>query len=455
MSEIPFYISLTTMFQRQRQCRQTLESLLQQSLQPKKIFVFVSEKPYLLDKGIRQFCLDPSLTELTMKYPQIEVEWVENEGPFRKLLPFLRKNWSKENRIVITCDDDVIYKKDFCKMAIDLWRERQCCIGFEGSQIRPSFDYNSFPSAKGTQHLWNLATGVGGILYETKWFINKEFFNWKEFPFNDDLWFTSWRIAANIECYVHSISSIERTFAMKEGQTLWSSFNSTKNSSALEKILHLFVYKGYIQNQESFFPRDSQILFEWNAYIQTKLLPLLKTNLEGSIWNKHLTNQPDSSLLPKQQNILHIGKTLSGKKVCEVGFNAGFSTLLLLLANPNITVQCLDLGEHSYTLPAFQQLQKDFGERIQLLLGDSQTTMKTLSEGYDFVHVDGGHTESIALSDCREALRILNSKGLLLLDDTNLTAVQKGMQPFLSQVEEVPLPNALTNYEHKLYRKKV
>ena len=74
MSIPPLYVSMTTIFQRQKQCAQAILSLLQQTVVPKQIYLYVSEKPYLLDKGIRRFCLDPSLTEVTMKYPQVIVE---------------------------------------------------------------------------------------------------------------------------------------------------------------------------------------------------------------------------------------------------------------------------------------------------------------------------------------------------------------------------------------------
>ena len=452
--EKEIYVSLTTIFQRQKQCAKAIESIFQQSFQPTKVFLLVSSKPYLLDKGIRQFCLDPSLTELTMKYKNLEVNWIENEGPYRKLLPLLKKDW-KRNNLIITVDDDVVYKKDFLETAVKLWKEKQCCIGFEGTRIDSSMKYNAFQDARGTQDLWNIAKGVGGVLYDSSWFSNEAIFNWKDFPTTDDLWFTVWRISAGIPCYIHTDSSIQRSITAANQETLWGKFNSTKNSDALEKILHWFVYKGFLLNQDSFFQPSSQLLFEWNRYIQTQLLPVfLSEPLEGSIWNKHLQNEPDMALLDKQKNLLSIVKDLSGSRMCEVGFNGGFSALLWLLGNSSIHLDCLDLGEHSYTQIAYQKLKDRFGNRITLQLGDSQQTMKNLEYGYDLVHVDGGHSEAVAKSDCQQAIRILKPGSLLLLDDTNLTAVTDGLSPFLHQLEEVPLPFSSSSYKHTLYRKK-
>jgi predicted O-methyltransferase YrrM len=454
--EKEIYVSLTTIFQRQKQCARAIESIFQQSFQPTKVFLFVSSKPYLLDKGIRQFCLHPSLTELTLKYKNLEVNWVENEGPYRKLLPLLKKFWKRDNVLIVTVDDDVVYKKEFLETAVKLWKEKQCCIGFEGTCIDSALNYNLFHDAKGTEYLWNMPKGVGGVLYDCSWFPNDAIFNWKEFPYTDDLWFTSWRIAASIPCYIHTESSIQRSMTATNQETLWGKFNSTKNSDALEKILHWFVYRGFLENQDSFFQANSQLLFKWNRFIQTQMIPHFpKESLEGSIWNKHLQNEPNISLLEKQKNLLWIAKYLSGTRVCEVGFNGGFSALLWLLGNSSIQLDCLDLGEHLYTQIAFEKLKETFGDRITLQLGDSQITMKNLEYGYDLVHVDGGHSEAIAKSDCKEAIRILKPGGLLLLDDINLSEVRDGVRPFLNELEEVSLPFSSTLYKHSLFKKKI
>lgn len=447
------YITLTTIFQRQRQCARTLESIFSQSVQPKKIYLFLSDKPHLLDKGIRQFCTDPSLTELQMKHPNLIIEWVENQGPYRKLLPLLKKVWQKDV-LLLTIDDDVVYKKDFVKTALDLWNEHRCCIGFEGTRMNSSFEYQSFQDAKGTKDLWNLPKGVGGILYTASWFSNQAIFQWKDYPSTDDLWFTAWRIAAKQPCYIHTETSIERSLAVVNNESLWNKFNASKNSELLEQIFHGFVYKKYLVGKEDFFPEVSQTLFRWNSFVLNYLPFLPPEPLEGSLWNKHLSSEPEITLLGKQKNFVSLAKDLSGGLVCEIGFNAGFSAALWLLANPSLRLHCFDLGEHSYTRPAFDILQNQFGDRIQLQLGDSQVTMKMLVPGYDLVHVDGGHTEAIAKSDCQQALRILKPGGLLLLDDTNLGAVLKGIEPFLDKFIEIPLPFSSSSYKHTLYRKR-
>ena len=48
----------------------------------------------------------------------------------------------------------------------------------------------------------------------------------------------------------------------------------------------------------------------------------------------------------------------------EIGFNSGFSTLLMLLTNPYVCVSCFDLGEHIYTMPCYEKLKEKFNDLL-------------------------------------------------------------------------------------------
>lgn len=244
-------ISLTTIFDRQKYCSQALKSLLSQTILADEIRLYVSSGPYLLDKGIQPYSLEPSLLDIVSKNKQISVEWVENQGPYRKLLPSLRRYW-QQDVLIITCDDDVEYKSDFLEKAVSLYTEKQCCIGFQGTRINNTFDYNSFQDAKDTQDLWNLPKGVGGILYNPKWFSNLSIFEvnpkWK----NDDLWFVAWRIASGVECYIAKESSLKKSFATKT--TLWSNYNETTNTAYFQEIIELFLWEGWLSENLIKFP---------------------------------------------------------------------------------------------------------------------------------------------------------------------------------------------------------
>lgn len=442
-------VSCTTIFDRQKQCAKVLKSLLQQTKKIDELRLYVSSDSFLLDKGIQQYCLDPLLYELTVKNKHIQVEWVKNTGPYRKLLPALKTYW-QQDILLITCDDDVEYRETFIEEAVSLYEQYQCCIAFQGTRMNHSFDYASFFDAKGTQDMWNLPKGVGGIVYNPKWFTNPAIFdinlNWK----NDDLWFVAWRIASGIECYIAKEGSVKQSFATKTN--LWNSYNQTNNSVCLEEILHLLCYKGWLQGQDSFFSETSQILFEWNRYLQQKLLVhVVNEDLEGNIWSRNHSKEPDMTLLNKQKNIVWLAKHLEEGTMLEVGLNAGFSALLVLLSNPKIHIIGYDLGEHVYARRCIETLQFDFPGRLEVVFGDSRETLPLLgSKVYDFIHIDGGHSEEVAKSDVKEASRLLKPNGFLLIDDTNLGDVQKAIRASV-ELKEIPLPNKTSIYSHSLF----
>ena len=79
-------ITLTTIKSRVDLLEKVVASLHQQQLPPKKIYINVSRKAYLLDEGI-----DPSDSSLQRleRYPLVRICWTENTGPYRKILPYL------------------------------------------------------------------------------------------------------------------------------------------------------------------------------------------------------------------------------------------------------------------------------------------------------------------------------------------------------------------------------
>jgi predicted O-methyltransferase YrrM len=104
-------------------------------------------------------------------------------------------------------------------------------------------------------------------------------------------------------------------------------------------------------------------------------------------------------------------------RVMEIGFNSGFSTLLMLLSNPNIHISCFDLGEHRYTMKCYEKLKETFGERINIVLGDSTKTLLNIHDKFDLIHIDGGHSTEVAESDIINSYRLSKSGTILIMDD--------------------------------------
>ena len=156
------------------------------------------------------------------------------------------------------------------------------------------------------------------------------------------------------------------------------------------------------------------------AYINANLLPIIYNCgelLEGNIFMYHHTTEYTDMFLNKAKNISNMVLNKNIKNVMEIGFNSGFSALLMLLSNPNICVSCFDLGEHTYTLPCYNKLKETFGDRINITLGDSTKTLPTKNNKYDLIHIDGGHSTEVAESDIVNSYRLSKQGTILIMDD--------------------------------------
>jgi len=155
-------------------------------------------------------------------------------------------------------------------------------------------------------------------------------------------------------------------------------------------------------------------------YIDTNLLPIIHNYgelLEGNIFMIHHTTEYTDVFLNKTKNISNLVLNKNIKNIMEIGFNSGFSTLLMLLTNPNIHITCFDLGEHKYTIPCYEKLKETFGDRINITLGDSTKTLQNINEIYDLIHIDGGHSTEVAESDIKNCFRLSKQGTILIMDD--------------------------------------
>lgn len=111
-------VNLTTTRQRFYLLRYTLVSLVEQTLRADKILVWLSEEPYLRDKGMAGFDYAECLEEWMPDYKEkgIEIRHTKNTGPYRKLIPCLRE--AKDDDVLVTADDDIIYRRDWLSRLI-------------------------------------------------------------------------------------------------------------------------------------------------------------------------------------------------------------------------------------------------------------------------------------------------------------------------------------------------
>lgn len=155
-------------------------------------------------------------------------------------------------------------------------------------------------------------------------------------------------------------------------------------------------------------------------YIIDNLLPIIHNcgeQLEGNIFMSHHTTDFTDVYVNKVKNISNILLNKNIKHVMEIGFNSGFSALLMLLSNPNITVTCFDLGDHKYTMPCYEKLKESFSNRINLILGNSLQTLPNINDIYDLIHIDGSISTEFVASDIINSYRLSKLGTIIILND--------------------------------------
>jgi hypothetical protein len=116
------------------------------------------------------------------------------------------------------------------------------------------------------------------------------------------------------------------------------------------------------------------------------------------------------------------------KSICEIGFNAGHSTLAWLSSNPNATVTMFDLWQHEYSPKGEEFIRSQTiltPDRMKIIKGSSLDTVKQFHRDNpqfkcNVISIDGGHDYKIAVQDV-ENMKFLSDPffNILLIDDTN------------------------------------
>ena len=160
----------------------TLDSLLAQQLpadgRPVELHLFLSQEPYLLDRGfeglpgflqrrIWSSRLGPGL--------RLRVHWTANLGPYRKLLPLLELLTPEQQRLdplLITADDDTLYPSDWLRRLVAAQERWGCVVAFRGRQmvleqgeVVPYRDWRVNDERLLQPSLLTVPTGKDGICY--------------------------------------------------------------------------------------------------------------------------------------------------------------------------------------------------------------------------------------------------------------------------------------------------
>ncbi|MDY0132482.1 MAG: hypothetical protein RBR53_07420 [Desulforegulaceae bacterium] len=194
-------VSLATTSQRLTLCRAALISLATQSLPASKIVVNVSKEPYLRDSGIKNknvlAFLTNGLDVLAKK--TIEIRWVDNTGPYRKLIPTLQT--ANDNDIIVTADDDIFYGQQWLKLLLEDFDPENKIIHAARARyqrknhLKKLTGYGYWPIVNKPALIvddWIITYGGGAVLCKS-WFSDDllEDSNYLNVaPIADDLWYS-------------------------------------------------------------------------------------------------------------------------------------------------------------------------------------------------------------------------------------------------------------------------
>jgi protein O-GlcNAc transferase len=266
------YVSLTTIYDNQTILLITLKSLLNQTRRADTYFLMVSEAPYLLDKGFANRQMTPDLSSFLDQHKDlIVVQWVENTGPYRKLLPLLKAKWN-EDCLIITVDDDTEYHPSLIENYLRDWDQHHCCLSYRGFTFKMAnslklLDYEKRDKLN-HKYLYNFHTGKGGVVYHPDFFkksgdlvFNRDLFR-ECCETGDDIWFNFVRIANGVECFV-----VDRQYMTKDCSTplslyvhynMKSHLNTVNIQKTVTKLISLNVL------------RDVGVVFDSDRYWENR-----------------------------------------------------------------------------------------------------------------------------------------------------------------------------------------
>jgi len=185
--------------------------------------------------------------------------------------------------------------------------------------------------------------------------------------------------------------------------------------------------------------------------------------LEGNCFYYHTTVDEFPELYSKQLNLFWCGKQ-AVENICEIGFNAGHSTMLMLLGRSNtpLNFTIFDIGQHAYTKPTYEYIKSKFTHvNFEYVEGDSTITMpewinnhQELMYKYDVVHVDGGHGEHCISNDMKNTDLLVKKNGIVIIDDTDSETINKYVDLYISSGNYIELDLLKTyGYPHRIIKK--
>jgi hypothetical protein len=261
-------VTLTAISGRLASLPAVLESLRQQTYRPERVHLHLSHEPHLLDQGVADN--EPLLEEITAD-GWVQLHWVANSGPYRKIVPFLQTGGygqGKEHDLFITVDDDTLYPPRFIEYLVRHHARHGCVVAHRGRRIRlaeaatagsPFLPYANWHDGVREPRLANLPTGQSGVLYRRSWFPEDLELEaaLALAPSHDDLWLRWLTARQGVEAVILQPNAAANTNELAfpaaspepiaGEQTLWHQYNGPAggNDEAVQAVQAYWQARGF------------------------------------------------------------------------------------------------------------------------------------------------------------------------------------------------------------------
>ena len=242
--EVPIIVSITSYEERFNDLPVTIYSLLNQSLKPDRIILWLDESY-------------ENLTELPYEITQfikngLEIRFVKDIGSYTKAI-YAFKEFS--DNIIVTADDDIYYPSDWLKKLYlsyiahpeDIHTHRSHRIIIDSNNNIALYESWEKHVKEESARFDNFLTGVGGVLYPpncfTKEVLREDIFL-KNAPKADDIWFWTMALVHNkkIRVVKNHIKTLITTnlFRQMFSKTLYKENRNGANDEQLSNIMKFY-----------------------------------------------------------------------------------------------------------------------------------------------------------------------------------------------------------------------
>lgn len=191
-------VSLTSFPERMYDIHFTLYSLLNQSIKPDTVILWLAEEQFPNREK------DIPLPVLNLQKNGLTIKWCKDLRSYKKLIPAIKEY---PNDIIITADDDIFYPPTWLELLYTAYlRNPRAIHCHRGHQIRLSANQEVLPYKRWKHRIKNTIpafknffTGAGGVLYPPH-SLHPDVTNVKLFkelaPNADDIWFWAMSVLA-------------------------------------------------------------------------------------------------------------------------------------------------------------------------------------------------------------------------------------------------------------------